>query len=120
VTTFRVTNNPLEGVIAGIRVRPRGHVRGPTAEEFRQYVNGILDEGLTTWLVIDFAKVNSIDSSTAGYLLNLHDRMGELGGALALARLTPTVRVVIESIGLMSFFTVTETIEDAILEFGSP
>ncbi|MGE0709298.1 MAG: STAS domain-containing protein [Planctomycetota bacterium] len=114
-----IRSEPLPRLIGGLLIRPRGHIRAATSEEFREHVNGLLADGLTTWLVVDLSEVDSIDSSTAGYLLNLHDKMSQRGGSLALADLSPAVRVVIESIGLMTFFTVTETVQDAVEEFRS-
>jgi anti-anti-sigma regulatory factor len=43
----------------------------------------------------------------------LHDRLRERGGRLALADLPQSVQVVIDSIGLTSFFTVCDTVDDA-------
>lgn len=64
--------------------------------------------------MIDFTRVDYIDSSTCGYLLNVHDRLNNKGGTLALCCLSPGVRVVIDSIGLTTFFTVCETLDDAL------
>ncbi|HBP16550.1 MAG TPA: hypothetical protein DEA08_01990 [Planctomycetes bacterium] len=113
-----IKTQPLSGLDGGLAVRPEGHIRARTSAEFREYVDELLDaDEAIRWLVVDFDDVLSIDSSTAGYLLNLHDTMNSRSGALALASLTPTVRVVIDSIGLMTFFMVAESIEEAVEEF---
>ena len=113
-----IKTDPLSALDGGLSLRPKGHIRARTSAEFREYVDELLDgdEGIR-WLIVDFDDVLSIDSSTAGYLLNLHDTMNSRGGALALASLTPTVRVVIDSIGLMTFFMVAESVEEAVEEF---
>lgn len=104
---------------AGLVVSPSGTIRARTAEQFRQHVDAVLAEGAdVTALVFDMDEVDSIDSSTAGYLLNVHDRLRDRGGNLALAGLRPGVRVVIDSIGLTTFFTVCETVDEALLQLG--
>lgn len=113
---LRIETCEIEDLPFGLVVSPFGPLRASTSEEFRERVGAMLGTGSIHQLVIDFGRVDSIDSSTAGFLLNIHDRLSELGGQLALAELTPTVQIVIESIGLMNFFMVCNTVEDAINE----
>lgn len=113
---LRIETHTIEDLPFGLVVSPYGPIRASTAEEFREQVGGMLAQGQIHQLVIDFGRVDSIDSSTAGFLLNVHDRLSELGGQLALAELTPSVQLVIDSIGLMTFFKVCNTIPDAINE----
>ena len=65
----------------GLLVRPAGPIRARIGEEFRETVNGLLDD--LTALVIDFSDVEYIDSATTGYLLNVHDKLNakEIGRA---------------------------------------
>ncbi|MBL4847790.1 MAG: STAS domain-containing protein [Planctomycetes bacterium] len=111
---LRIETQTIKSLERGLIVSPYGPLRASTAEEFREQVGAILETGDVQHLVIDFGRVDSIDSSTAGFLLNVHDRLGD--GHLALAELTPSVRIVIDSIGLMTFFTVCNTIDEAINE----
>ena len=110
--TLRIETQAIESLQHGLILSPYGPIRASTAEDFREQVGAILETGEIQHLVIDFGRVDSIDSSTAGFLLNVHDRLGD--GHLALAELTPSVRIVIDSIGLMTFFTVCNTVEEAI------
>lgn len=109
---LRIDDGPLDGVDDALLVRPRGPIRARDGEAFRAHVDALLDAAPTN-LVIDFGAVDGIDSSAAGYLLMLHDRLKARGGLLALADLPPTVQVVIDSIGLTSFFLVCDTVDDA-------
>jgi anti-anti-sigma factor len=119
VYELKLTAHHLEDLEDTLLVSPEGTIRGPTTASFREQVDGLLEQTQTASLVIDFSQVQSIDSSTAGFLLNVHDRLDNRGGRLALAALTPSVRVVIDSIGLTTFFSVYPTLEDAVHEFGA-
>ena len=111
---LKIRDRPLGNVDHGHVVAPAGPIRATNCEMFRDHVDALLlEKDEITALVVDFSKVEFIDSSTAGFLLSVHDRLSERGGALALAALTPGVRVVIDSIGLTTFFMVCETIEEA-------
>jgi len=118
VTELKIEQQPLGDRNDAFVVAPQGPIRARAAEQFREYVDRLLNGEGATGLVIDMTGVEYIDSSTAGYLLNVHDRLRTRGGVLALAELTPGVRVVIDSIGLTTFFTVCETVEEAALEVG--
>ncbi len=119
---LKVRQRAIDGLTrgrAGLVVSPSGAIRARTAEQFRAHVDAVLADGAdVTALVFDMDEVDSIDSSTAGYLLNVHDRLRDRGGNLALAGLQPGVRVVIDSIGLTTFFTVCETVDEALLQLG--
>ena len=117
---LKLTAHALEELEDTLLLSPEGTIRGAMSETFRNHVEGLLEQTQTKSLVIDFSGVQSIDSSTAGFLLNVHDRLDGRGGRLALAALTPTVRVVIDSIGLTTFFSVYPTVEDAVSELGTP
>lgn len=116
---LELSAHPFEDHSNTLLVSPKGIIRGVTSESFRTQINELLKQTEATSIVIDFSKVGSIDSSTAGFLLNIHDRLDTRGGRLALASLTPEVQVVIDSIGLTSFFAVYPSLEDAVEELGS-
>lgn len=92
---------------------PRGPIRARNFELFREHVDAQLEQGAHL-VVVDCKDVEYLDSSTAGYLLMVHDRLKARLGGLALARLSTGVRVVIDSIGLTSFFSVADTVDEAI------
>ena len=98
----------------GLVVRPAGPIRARIGEQFRESVNTLLED--LTALIIDFSDVEYIDSATTGYLLNVHDKLQGKGGTLVLTCLPTSVQVVIDSIGLTTFFTVCTTLEEAIQE----
>ncbi len=107
-----ISEGPLDGVDDGIVVHPRGPIRAREGEAFRTHIDALLKTQPSN-LVIDFGQCEGIDSSAAGYLLMLHDKLRESGGRLALADLPQSVQMVIDSIGLTSFFTVCDTVGDA-------
>lgn len=109
---MRIEQEPLEDLDRGWLVRPQGPIRARATDAFRARVDALLDSAATS-LLLDLDGVDSIDSSTAGYLLMVHDRLKASGGNLALARLQPGVHVVIDSIGLTSFFRVCDSVEEA-------
>lgn len=94
---------------------PRGHIRAATAEQFRDQVDQAVEQTAARSVIVDLSGVSSVDSSTCGYLLGLHDRLRDLGGSAVLAGLTPSVQVVIDSIGLTTFFEICETVDGALL-----
>jgi len=100
-------------------LRPRGPIRGRDGDRFRERVEDLAGESRS--VLIDFSGVDSIDSSGLGFLLQVHDRLKAKDGHLALAELTPSVRVVMGSIGLLGFFAVWDTVDEAeaALEAGS-
>ena len=116
---LKITAHSLEGVDDCLLLTPLGTIRSTSGEQFRSHVDQLLEQTAVPSLVIDFGGVDYIDSSTAGYLLKVHDRLSTKGGKLALAGLHAAVRVVIDSIGLTTFFTVCETVEEAVHEIGS-
>lgn len=120
VDELRLETRDLDdGIGQTLLVAPAGPVRGSNGEFFRAEVDRLIDEEGACSLVLDFGEVESIDSSGAGYLLNVHDRLEARGGKLALLNLSPGVRIVIDSIGLTSFFSICQTLEDALDEVGA-
>ena len=114
---LKIQDRPLAAIDHGRVVAPDGPIRATNCEIFREHVDSLLKgDSAIKALVVDFSKVEFIDSSTAGFLLNVHDRLSDRGGALALAELTPGVRVIIDSIGLTTFFLVCETVAEAARE----
>ncbi len=120
---LRIRQRSIDELGTGLVLAPEGPIRARTAEQFREHVDGLLGDGAgdgsaVKALVLDLAAVDSIDSSTAGFLLNLHDRLRDRGGNLALADLQDGVQVVIDSIGLTTFFTVCESVDEALQQLG--
>lgn len=107
-----ISERPLPGVLDGVLLSPAGQIRARAGEAFRAHVEALLERAPTA-LIIDLGKTDSIDSTGVGYLLRVHDRLAAQGAPLALASPTPSVRLVLDSIGLTEFFTVCESVPDA-------
>jgi anti-anti-sigma factor len=118
VEQLQIKAHSIQDVDAALLLTPEGVIRARTSEQFRKHVEELLEQTRSTSVVIDFAGVDSIDSSAAGYLLNVHDRLSMAGGKLALAAMPASVRLVIDSIGLTTFFTVCATVDEAVQELG--
>ncbi|MCA8925895.1 MAG: STAS domain-containing protein [Planctomycetes bacterium] len=115
-----IKRHEISDVDRGVVLSPSGPLRTERAEGFREALDGEC-KGDTQNLIVDFGAVDYLDSTTLGHLLNAHDRMTKKGGSLILAALSPDVRVVIDSIGLTSFFALAPTVSEAevILREGS-
>lgn len=110
--TLSITERPFPGVDDGVLLAPAGQLRARGGEAFRAHVEALLERAPTA-LIIDLGQTESIDSSGAGYLLRVHDRLAAQGAPMALVAPSPGVRVVLDSIGLTEFFTVCESVSDA-------
>lgn len=102
----------ISDVVSGVILSPSGPLRAERAEGFREALDAEC-AGDTERLIVDFGRVEYLDSTTLGHLLNAHDRMTKKGGAMILAALSSDVRLVIDSIGLTSFFAIAPTVGEA-------
>jgi anti-anti-sigma factor len=114
VQDLKLETRHLDDLETQLLVTPKGPIRARNSEAFREQVDALMAAPGTTSMVIDLSQVDSVDSATAGYFLNVHDRLSKRGGKLALARLSTGVQVVIDSIGLTTFFLVCQTVEDGV------
>ncbi|MEZ6187655.1 MAG: STAS domain-containing protein [Planctomycetota bacterium] len=102
----------LDDVPQAVILQPSGPLRTERAEGFRQALETEC-AGPTERIIVDFTDVDYLDSTTLGHLLNAHDRLNKKGGRLILAALSPDVSLVVDSIGLTSFFAITDTVHEA-------
>lgn len=86
----------------------RGAIDGRNVPSFADRLERLQREGMTR-LVIDMAGVTMVCSAALGFLVNLADSLGELGGGVTIACITPKVKDVFDLIGLCSFFTFQDT-----------
>lgn len=93
----------IEPEIAGrtLVVRMEGEFDLHAAEEFRRVVDGILDGGGVDRVVVNLKAVTFIDSSGLGAILGRYRRLGEKGGALALAGPPRQVRQLLDISGIL-------------------
>ena len=81
--------------------------------KLRELVQQALDEGRTR-IVIDLAKVSSIDSSGIGEMVAAYTTVTRRGGRLALARLSPRIDDVLQVTQLITVLDVFSSVEEAI------
>jgi anti-sigma B factor antagonist len=80
-------------------------------EEWTQWMAGADD---VRTVVMDMSGVNFMDSSGMGLLIAMLKRMGERGGALRLANLQRSVRMVFDITRTTKVFKIFDTLEDAL------
>lgn len=109
---MEISRRALEGVEGGALLAPAGVLRGTASLSLREAFEREMREGAKA-LLLDLGAVESIDSATMGFLLDAHERLRARNGTLVLAALSPAVQMVLDSVGLLGFFTVAETVSDA-------
>ncbi len=89
-----------------------GAVDGRNVPSFADRLDALHRAGMRH-LVLDMAGVTMLCSAALGYLVNLADSLGEVGGEITIACITPKVKEVFDLIGLCSFFTFQDTRDGA-------
>jgi anti-anti-sigma factor len=69
-------------------------------------------------LVLDLADVKYINSTGLAYLINLSESLKERQGAAWLAAVQPKVKIILETMGVVEFFRLSRTPQEAIAELG--
>ncbi len=95
-----------------------GVIDTSTLEEFEAKVSEALRGGAVR-LVFDFSKVRFVNSSGLGVLVKANDSLREMGGGIALIRVPAKIRLVIEMLGLDTYFTLRESEEEALFALGA-
>jgi anti-sigma B factor antagonist len=85
-------------------------------QELKELVQAALDRG-DRRLLIDFSGTGYIDSSGLGALVSISKRIREAGGELRLAGLNDDLRSLFELTKLDTWFTISETSEQALASF---
>ncbi len=94
-----------------------GRLDGEAPELFREQIRNLLDG--TPRLVLDLARLEYMDSSGLGALISCLRTAIQKGGDIRLARLVPSVRMLLELTRADRIFEVFETREAAISSFDS-
>jgi anti-sigma B factor antagonist len=84
--------------------------------ELKDLIQSALDSGERR-LLVDFSRTGYIDSSGLGALVSVSKRIREAGGELRLAGLNDDLRSLFELTKLDTLFTISETPEQALVNF---
>ena len=95
-----------------------GEIHVSTAPEFSERLNAAIAEGKTA-LVLDFSRVEFIDSTGLSVLLNGLRRLTRRKGALSVVCTNPTVLRLFEITRLDSTFHIVGTREEALAYVGA-
>jgi anti-sigma B factor antagonist len=90
---------------ATVRLEPV--VKGAEAAELMEEVKRLLDEGVTR-VVVDLARVEHIDSAGLGMMVNAARRIQQAHARLELTGLTPPVRSIFRTSGLLDVLPVAD------------
>lgn len=107
-----VSRKALDGVEGAVLLAPAGLLRGNGSSSLRDKLEAELKDGARS-VLLDLSRVDAADSACLGHFLDVQERLRARGGALILAALPAQVQVVFESIGLLGFFSVAESVTEA-------
>ena len=72
-----------------------------------------LKDGGTSQLILDFTSTRYVNSSALAVLVKYAETFREQGGGIALACVSPRVKLVFEMLGLLVFFKFFDSVEEA-------
>ena len=110
MTPFSVRVESKDAQSAQVTVA--GAMDAHTFEQFLKAVSQLVDAG-TLRIVLDLREMSYITSVGINFLVNLRLQRKKVGGEVILVKPQPSVRNVLEMIGLMAALVVEETVEDA-------
>jgi anti-sigma B factor antagonist len=113
---FALHEQPVDDETTVVTVRGEIHVS--TAPEFSERLNAAIAEGKTA-LVLDFSRVEFIDSTGLSVLLNGLRRLTRRKGVLSVVCTNPTVLRLFEITRLDSTFHIVPTREEALAYVGA-
>ncbi len=98
-----------------------GAIDATTVTRFQETLDSLKDEGVGQ-VVLDLSGVKYVNSTGLGSLVKYADTFRQSGGGIALIRVPPKVKIVIEMLGLHAFFVIEAGVQQALqaLEQGSP
>src|SRR5688572_2423545 len=100
-----VTLKPVDGDASAGIAEMNGVIDGTTVGKFQESLEDCFKRGVRK-LVVDMSKVRYVNSTGLGAIVKYNDRLKGAGGGLALAKVTPKVKIVIEMLGLQAFFDI--------------
>jgi anti-sigma B factor antagonist len=86
-----------------------------TAPKFREAADRLIDDGVT-YLAINLAKTEYLDSTALGALVRTLKRLREREGDVALVNVPDRVRRPLEITHLIEIFTLTDSEEEAVAD----
>lgn len=95
-------------------VTVKGELDLLTAENFRNLVERDLNREQAQHLILDMEEVTFVDSSGLGVILGRYRRIREQGGKMALVKVKPHVKRVLELAGIMRIINVYEKTSQAL------
>lgn len=107
-----VETGPLESPAGAARIALAGKSDPHSAKRLRDTIGGLLERG-TKALLLDCARLEYLNSTALGYLINLADHVKKSGGSLAFLRVSQKVRMVFDLLGLKDFFPFFEREDEA-------
>ena len=110
---FRTLDKAAHAALAEVT----GAVDTATLDDFQAAIDDARKAG-STRIVVDFSKVQFVNSTGLGLLVKVSDSLKEAGGGLALIRVPAKVRLVIEMLGLDTYFTLRENEDEALFALG--
>jgi anti-sigma B factor antagonist len=99
------------------RVELQGSIDGKTAPQIREELSAALPQ--VQKLIIDMSRVDYLSSAGLRLLLQLYREITARKGKLVLVRVSPEIRTVMSHTGFLSFFTLAETQQEALLAFAA-
>lgn len=92
-----------------------GELDHHSSESIRIKIDNKIDELGIVNLVMDFSKVNFMDSSGIGVVIGRYRKVSEFGGKLLVIHLKGQIRKVFELGGLFNIIKEGKNIEDAVM-----
>ncbi|MCZ6689224.1 MAG: STAS domain-containing protein [Planctomycetota bacterium] len=117
MTDFEVRYRSLDKEARATLAEVTGAIDTATLEEFQASMEEIRKGG-SARIVLDLSKVRFINSTALGYLVKVNDRLKDDGGGIALIRVPAKVRLVIEMLGLNTYFSIRDNEDDALFALG--
>lgn len=112
---MQIQNNKAGDVIT---VQIDDRLEADTVQEFRDAMSQLASEGKIK-IVLDLGKVSFIDSSGLGGIVSILRQFRQNDGDIKLARITDSIRPLIEIVRLHRVFDIYDSAEEAVKSFGS-
>jgi anti-anti-sigma factor len=113
---LRLESIPLAGISEGIRIYLSGRSNSASFKTLQTTIDGHLNSGHTK-LLLDCERLEFLNSTAMGYLINMADRIEKEHGAVGFIRVPQKVRTVFTLLGLQNFFPIFETEREAFAHF---
>lgn len=97
------------------RVELEGSIDGKTAPQIREELSAALPQ--VRKLIIDMSRVDYLSSAGLRLLLLLYREITARTGKLVLVGVCPEIRMVMSHTGFLSFFTLTDSQQEALQAF---